>query len=235
MLEFDLTIFGGGLLASGGGGLIALGVLACVSVVGVLVLFGLKRKGLLPAAAAKEINNVNYSDLRSGGYELITKLILLGEGQGGTVLVFAGIEELPVTISVNIAITLSKAGKKCLLVDTDAGRDAVAKVFDIENTEVFSGTEARPYETDFEGLQVWAGHNFSDRRGVGADELVRGAVTRFDFVVVNAPQIKQVGEWDKILEAASQGVIYSSNASQAEELMGAMKAANCEIIANIIA
>jgi hypothetical protein len=235
MENLSFTIIDSNLILAGTGGAIFLAMLACLSVAGVVWLVVLKRKGKLPAVGLARVDNVSYRDLCNGGYEMIAKLVLLGEESGGSVFVFAGVENVPVTIAVNVAMTLCKAGKKCLLVDTDVRRDAVAKAFGIENSTELSGREARPYETEFEGLLVWAGHNFSDRNVVVADDLVRGAMDRFDFVVVNMPYAKDVAGWERLLASASRGIIYSGNAGQAGELTGMMRAARCEVVANIVA
>ncbi|MHC4477410.1 MAG: FHIPEP family type III secretion protein [Planctomycetota bacterium] len=70
-------------------------------------------------------------------YEATTRLIesaFTDQAKGGKTILLAAehVGELPVTIPVNIAMQQAQKGRRCLLIDLDPERDAIAKVFDIE-------------------------------------------------------------------------------------------------------
>ena len=108
---------------------IVAGVIA--TILFVLILIILRRRKF------KKVINVNLTDDKKIGdeqsennYEPIIKQIKRVKRKYKSIL-FASIEvgALPVTIPVNVAIGLAKNKKRCLLIDLDLKRDAVAKVF----------------------------------------------------------------------------------------------------------
>ena len=62
---------------------------------------------------------------------------------------------LPVTVPVNVAANLAKAGKKCLLIDLDFTRDAVAEVFDLSDNGDLATVGPKALPTEVENLSVW--------------------------------------------------------------------------------
>ncbi len=67
-------------------------------------------------------------------YRLITPRILKIKQKPGSILFAAASRNsLPITIPVNIAIQLAEDKYRCLLIDLDLKRNAIAKAFDIED------------------------------------------------------------------------------------------------------
>ena len=79
----------------------------------------------------------------SNCYEVLVDFVEQKSTEEARTLLMAAenVDELPVTAPVNIAMRLAKRDKRCLLVDLDWERDAIAKVFDVRWDET---TPQRP-------------------------------------------------------------------------------------------
>ncbi len=210
---------------------IAGGVIAVVGVM--LVLRQLKRR------KSKEGIDINLADSRGPseewpqeGYEFVTRRIKEVEKKYRIIL-FASVERgaLPVTIPVNVAMGLAKDGRRCLLIDTDLWRDAVARAFDI-----YAGTDdlhPKAVRTDFENLWVWPGHNFSRLKQMNIKSMVQRASERFDFILINAPLLVSHPDRRQILSAAQAVFICIRTASDAGKLAELIKPLDCVVIGRV--
>lgn len=162
-------------------------------------------------------------------YHLITGRILQVDSSGTSVLLAATkLECLPVTIPVNVAIALVKRSKKCLLVDFDINRDAIAKVFDIDIAKK-PPTKFKPQKTDFKNLQLWPAHNVA--HGITNIELwIEKARKKYDYILLNAPYLDTMENNAEILAASSCGFIFTDDINQTTHLAKLMKASGCKLI-----
>jgi len=112
---------------------IAIGSGVVVVLVFVVLLWRLRtKKAGAKTQAADETDTNGREKMTSADYELITQRILQIDGKYKSILfAAAGLNCLPITIPVNAAIQLAEQKKRCLLIDLDLKRDAVAKAFDI--------------------------------------------------------------------------------------------------------
>jgi hypothetical protein len=145
-------------------------------------------------------------------------------------------ESLPVTIPVNVAIGLAKNKKRCLLIDLDLRRDAVAKAFGF--TAEQSGLRAKAVQTEIENLWVWPGHIFSQLRQMNVTGIVERAldkksVDKFNFVLINAPSLVNNPDRKQIILAAQAAFICTKNTSEMKKLTELIKPLNCTIIGHI--
>jgi Mrp family chromosome partitioning ATPase len=140
------------------------------------------------------------------------------------------IESLPVTIPVNVALELAKNKTRCLLIDLDVRRDAVAKAFDIEDRPELQSKASR---TKLENLWVWPAHNFRKLRQMNIRLLVQKAIEKFDLVIINSPYLASSPDRNQILLSARAVVTFSRDASGAKELAKLIKASDCVLISNI--
>jgi hypothetical protein len=146
-------------------------------------------------------------------------------------------ESLPVTIPVNVAMGIAKNKKRCLLIDLDLRRDAVAKVFGFDAEQ--SGLRAKALQTEIENLWVWPGHIFSQLKqmnitGIVERALDKKSIDKFDFVLINAPSLVSNPDRKQIILAARAAFICIKNdSSERKKLTELMEPLDCTIIGRI--
>ena len=210
---------------------IAAGAIAIV--VFVLVLILLKRRKSKKAISSNLTHGKDTLDIRSEeDYELITARIIRVRKKYKSIL-FASIgpASLPVTIPVNVAIGLAKNKKRCLLIDLDLRRDAIAKALDLDNNK--EGLQPKVLRTEFENLWVWPGHNFTQLKQMNIMEIVQKASDRFDFILMNAPSLLSSPDRRQIISAAEAAFICTKSSSEAARLAELIKPSDCAVIGNI--
>jgi len=139
---------------------------------------GKEKKGNLNLWQCREIKSNN-------GYEPIAELIESKSVNGIKTILMAAerIEELPVTIPVNVAVHLAKKNKKCLLIDLDVERKAISKVFDIDDSVM----RGKAISTCINNLWVWPANNFSKVNEIKIKEAVTSLRSQYDYLIVYAP------------------------------------------------
>jgi len=166
-------------------------------------------------------------------YSIITKRILTLNGSLKTILFAAtGLNCLPVTIPVNTAIELSR-NKRCLLVDLDLKRDAVARAFDIVSEPNSKDLRPRSRPTAIKNLSIWPAHNFILLKQMNINALIKAAVKKFDLILISAPYLDSSPDRNQIAAAGECAFIFTRNSTQSDRLTALMKASKCRIIANI--
>lgn len=167
-------------------------------------------------------------------YKLITEKILKLGGKSKSVLfAAAGLNCLPITIPVNVAIQLAQHQKRCLLIDLDLKRDAVAKAFNLVDKLDPKDLRPKPYKTPFENLLIWPAHNFTKTKQMNIKPLAEAAAGKFDLVLINAPYLDGSPDRMQIASAAQCGIIFTQNSTQATRLTELMKTTQCKLITNI--
>jgi len=135
---------------------------------------------------------------------------------------------LPVTVPVNTAVSLAKGKKSCLLIDLDLGRDAVAKVFELNVAE--NDVSARAIKTEFENLWVWPACFFTRLKHMNIKEIAQKALDKFDKVVINAPGLTASCDRRLIISAADAAFICAKDMADAAKLLQLMKELDCRVI-----
>ena len=165
-------------------------------------------------------------------YGFIAKQIKRAEKKYKSILFASvGLGSLPVTIPVNVAIRLAKDKKRCLLIDLDLRRDAIAKVFELDSNK--DGLSPKAVQTEFENLWVWPGHNFAQLKQMNIKAIVQKALNRFDFILINAPSLASSLDRRQIISAAQAAFICTKSASEATKLAELMKPLNCMVIGRV--
>jgi len=210
---------------------IVAGVIA--TILFVLILIILRRRKF------KKVINVILTDDKEGdnkrpedNYEPIIKRIKRVKKKYKSIL-FTSVAPgaLPVTIPVNVAIGLAQNKKRCLLIDLDLRRDAIAKVFGLDEQQ--DGLRAKAVQTEFENLLVWPGHNFSQLKQMNVTEIVQRAVDKFDFILINAPSLVSSPDRKQIISASQAAFICTKNSSGTKKLAELIKPLNCTVIGHI--
>jgi len=140
------------------------------------------------------------------------------------------LHSLPVTIPVNVALELAKDKKRCLLIDLDIRRDAIARVFNIEDIPELRVKASR---TEVENLWVWPAHNFTRLKQMNVKLLVQKALEKFDLVIINSPYLASSPDRNQILSSAQAAIIFSPDDSKTTELTKLIKASQCTLIGKI--
>ncbi len=153
-------------------------------------------------------------------YEKIAALIESKSSDEARMILIAAerVEELPVTIPVNIAMRLAKRGRKCLLVDLDSQRDAVSKVFELDSSEdgdkVQRNAAATGRPTCISNLWVWSANNFGkgdcDGDITNIKETLASFESRYDRLVIYAPNLKVWADRKTLAGCAQAAMLFGS-------------------------
>jgi Mrp family chromosome partitioning ATPase len=165
-------------------------------------------------------------------YDIIVRRIK-GAGKKCRSIIFTSPDPaaLPVTVPVNTAIGLAKGKKSCLLIDLDLGRDAVAKVFELNIEE--SDVRPKAIKTNIENLWVWPACFFARFKHMNMKEIAQKARDKFDKVVINAPALTDSCDRKQIISAADAAFICAKDMADAAELLRLMDELDCKVIGMI--
>lgn len=154
------------------------------------------------------------------------------DGHSRLLLLAAGrINDLPVTIPINLAIHLSVRGS-CLLIDLDSKRDALAQVFDVDSSRFDAGLRATPIQTSFENLSIWPARYFDLLKHTNLQFLLNAAAKKYDHTVLYAPYLTALADRKQIAYCSKQAVVFSKHSEQQEKdhLRLLLKVCNCKIL-----
>ena len=157
-------------------------------------------------------------------------LNLIGKPNGRTknILLAAGsLSDLPVTVSVHTAIQLA-ASSKCLLIDLDTKRDALACVFDI--TPDKCPANLSPIATPVENLHIWPAHYFSRVRQMDLKAALAWSENKYDIVLLNAPYLATHPDRGRIIRCAESAVIFAHDKANAKILQKLLAAGPCRVL-----
>lgn len=165
--------------------------------------------------------NLRYLDLGDGSQSIVITSSVEGEGK--------------TTSAANLAIALSHAGRRVLLVDSDLRRPRVAEQLGLEGAVGLTNVLIRTAELD-EAIQFWGEHGPfvlpSGRIPPNPSELLQSdamvalitqLTARFDTVIFDAPPLLPVAD-AAILAGLTDGAIVfcAARRTRAPQLRGAM-------------
>ena len=180
----------------------------------------------------KPIKKVACVSIKENDYQsLVDKINKTCKKKTGVLFAGAGIDTLPLTMPVNTAIGLSKKGKKCLLIDLDTKRNAIANAFDISE-DAPKNFKPHSYETSFENLKIWPAGNFAPQMYIAINELVEQASKKYDFVLINAPYLDGHIDRKPIASASTCALMFTDNDKQTTRLNELLTGCNCKIISS---
>lgn len=140
-------------------------------------------------------------------------------------LAAASLDNLPVTIPVNLAIQLA-ATEKCLLIDLDTRRDALSHVFEIASVP----RPAAPVATGIVNLHIWPAHFFSQRRQMDLKSLLAETQSSYDIILLNAPYLATHADRGQIIRCAGSAVVFSKDKKSAAPLRKLFDKSPCKIL-----
>lgn len=103
-----------------------------------------------------------------------------------TLLAGRSVEDLPVTVAVNVAMRISYEGERILLVDAEQGRNAIAEVFDID----IDRAGGEPVASCIVGLWIMTDDD-TDRDEKNLCRRFDRLSSEYDRVLVYAPDINE--------------------------------------------
>lgn len=181
-----------------------------------------------------EVDEEGFERLSEDDCEIITDRIKrYGEKNNSFLFAGAGLDCLPITIPVNVAIELAENENRCLLIDLDLRRDAVAKAFDIDTEPNIEHLKPRPRKTAVENLMIWPAHNFTRSMHMNIKLLVQAATESYDYVLINAPYLESSPDRAQIAAASDCSFTFTKSAKQAQRLEELIEDGDSELIGNI--
>ena len=194
---------------------------------------------ILKRRKSKKIVNINLTDTKEPSDKtpeehhkfIAERIVRTGKKYKSILFTSAEPESLPITIPINVSITLAKNKKRCLLIDLDTSRDAIAEAFELD-----TGTNIlRPksVQTKIENLWVLPGHNFAQLKQMNIKAIAQNARKRFDFIIINSPSLLSNPDRRQVISAAQAAFICTKGASEATKLTKLIKPLRCAVIGNI--
>ena len=204
-----------------------------VIVVFVLILIILRKRKFKKAVKINLTDSKDYSgEQLEDNYKLITKRIKrVGKKYKSILFTSVELEDMPITIPINVAIGLAKSRKRCFLIDLDLGRDAIARAFELDVQD--NGLRPKAVATKFENLWVLPGHHFIQSKQMNIQAIVEKALDRFDFILINAPSLVNSPDRRQIISAVQAAFICSKGSSEADRLDELIKLSDCMVIGHI--
>ncbi len=145
------------------------------------------------------------------------KAVLFGAGS---------VEELPVTVAVNVAIKISKKGRRCLLIDADAERNAIAKVFELGADQI----KDRVAETCIKNLSIRSGGDLAGADIRMAKERIQTIAKGYDRVIIYAPNMNSASMGEILSGIVASAIVFES-AGGNDNLSRQLGMSECELLA----
>ncbi len=174
-----------------------------------------------PAKPAQAPVMDKFDDIDDYYNKIAERVCKLETEQMPVLFVADGIDELPVTVAVNVGIKTTQKGLRTLLIDADGKRNAIARVFEIEP----GATAKNSIETCIENLFVWT-------TGENCDcSLLKEMVRIYDRVIIYAPNLGSSKSCKAITGLSKNAIIFSKTTAYDNKLSALLKAGSCRLLA----
>lgn len=169
----------------------------------------------------------NYTKCASG----ITRKIRSLNGRNKIILLAgAGLETMPVTIPVKIAIALAQSSYKCLFIDLDTRRNAAAKVFELNSNTTAGIITPHPLQTVIGNLSLWPAEFFVRFSQINIRIVTQAAKKHYEVVLINAPYLDGHPDRRFIASSADYGLIFYDKQPQLGRLKTIFSENDCQLI-----
>ncbi len=145
-------------------------------------------------------------------YEAIAELIEGKSANEVRIILMAAesLEELPVTVPVNITMQLAQKEHKCLLIDLDPERGAISKAFDVDSTNTCENLRAKGIETCIANLHVWgvSGSEIGENNEINVKEIIAELDNEYDHIIIYAPNIRLLVNHNAIASSVQSAMLF---------------------------
>jgi hypothetical protein len=155
-------------------------------------------------------------------YQRIADMLLDGQARDVKVILMAARNsaEMGVTLPVNVAAKIAQRKRRCLIVDMDITRDAVAKAFDTIGRD-------GPAKTCIRGLYVWGAASFCDTN-VSIVKKLEAAQKHFEKVVIYWPGAGQ--GYEDIVQGVGAAILYGKKGVEMAVLEARLSKRGCLLL-----
>ena len=164
---------------------------------------------------------------------VMDKILRAGKKQKTVLFAGAGFNTMPLKIPVNVAIELSKKGKKCLLIDLDTKRNAIAAAFDLPAETAATNFTPHHYDTSFENLKIWPAQNFSPLMYVNINKIIETSFKKYNFILINTPCMDGHIDRTLIASSAATAITFTNTDAQVQRLNTLIASCKGKVISNI--
>jgi hypothetical protein len=133
--------------------------------------------------------------------------------------------DLPIIIPVNIAIRLAETSK-CLLIDLDTKRNAVASVFDMDGRDC----SRLPLETPLEKVAIVPAHCQAALSTEKFKTILADARRSYDVVLLNAPYLDTFQRNGSLVRNADAAVVFTLAGQSADTVCRMLKKKGCPVL-----
>lgn len=114
--------------------------------------------------------------------------------------------QLPLTIAVEFVVRIVQLNKKCLLIDMDPARHAVATAFDIDSDSM----QGKAVPTGIENLWISPADNPDNPTAIKLSRKVANALKTLDYVVIYAPNAAAEAVQQQLIGTSDAAVIFGT-------------------------
>lgn len=169
------------------------------------------------------------SEIVRNDYYYDSILATIGDKRKASILLAGeNVSLLPITIAVELAIHIIQAGKRCLLIDMDPTRNAVATAFEIDS----SSMQGKAAPTGIAHLWISPADNPDNPMAVKLSRKTANALKMFDYVVIYAPNAAEQNVQDQLTGVSSTAIIFgtSEDTARLEEFSKTLDLWGCRTV-----
>ncbi|HOQ04264.1 MAG TPA: hypothetical protein PKY88_03495 [Anaerohalosphaeraceae bacterium] len=184
--------------------------------------------GFLSRRKNAEKQGLLYKGFTVGQETLLFEILQKESAASKTVLLAAaGLDCLPVTIPIRLALLSSQAKCRCLLIDLNTKRNAVWKAFANSSS---NGSTALPAESGLDNLFLVPAHYFDQTRQMNLAPLLRQVKNQYELILINAPYLDGHPDRNMIASSAERAFLFVKKDSQAQRLISLCQKQGCRIL-----
>ena len=179
-----------------------------------------------PAVNTDSVNEC--SESRTCEEKLLHTIETLSRAPKTVLLAAAGLEYMPVTVPIRIAMEVSAKKQRCLLIDLDTRRNAVWKAFGLEAHH--SSTAASPIPSGIRNLSVLPALYFEQNKVMNIGSITRSAEKQYDLILINAPYLDGHPDRKMITSSAQYAFVFAKEPSQIDRLQQLCNSGHCKVL-----
>ncbi len=143
-------------------------------------------------------------------------------------LAAAGLDCMPVTIPIRIAMNSSGQKKRCLLIDLDTRRNAVWKAFGLDVKD--GPAPSFPAPSGIQNLAILPAHYFERTRSMNIRAITKNAKNQYDLILINAPFLDGHPDRKLITASSRYAFVFAKETAQVDRLKKLCRAERCKVL-----